>query len=192
MLETLTVEKISVGAPFFNSTFVPIMTPLIIAMAFGPMMPWKRADLFAVLGKLKIAIAAVILVLIVTYWLAGGPAFALFWHGLAIWLFVGTMLEWADGSSFSANRSRPASAGCAICHARHTSTMLAHAGWRLSLPGSPDHRHGQKNRFNRFAIGESTVVSGHTFTLSSLREYQGPNFFAREATITIATPANAP
>jgi cytochrome c-type biogenesis protein CcmF len=188
LLETLTGEKISVGAPFFNSTFVPIMTPLIIAMAFGPMMPWKRADLFAVLGKLKIAIAAVILVLIVTYWLAGGPAFALFGMGLAIWLFVGTMLEWAGriklfreplSTSFRRMRNLPRSAH---------GTMLAHAGMAIVIAGITGSQAWTEESVQSLAIGESTVVSGHTFTLSSLREYQGPNFFAREATITIATP----
>ena len=53
LLETVTGEKISVGAPFFNATFVPIMTPVIIAMALGPLMPWKRADLLGVFNKLK-------------------------------------------------------------------------------------------------------------------------------------------
>ena len=44
-LEALTGEKISVGAPFFNATFGPLMVPLLIAMPFGPLMAWKRGDL---------------------------------------------------------------------------------------------------------------------------------------------------
>ena len=188
LLETVTGEKISVGAPFFNSTFVPIMTPAIIAMVFGPLMPWKRADLFAVLGKLKIAIAAVILVLLVTYWLAGGPAFALFGMGLATWLFVGTILEWTSRiklfrgplkTSLRRMRNLPRSAH---------GTMLAHAGVAIVVAGITGSQAWTEESVQSLGIGDSTVLSGHTFTLSSLREYEGPNFVAREATITIATP----
>ena len=42
--------RISVGAPFFNSTFVPIMTPLLIACVIGAMMGWKRGDVPGVLA----------------------------------------------------------------------------------------------------------------------------------------------
>src|SRR6202790_5490435 len=44
-LDVVTGEKVSVGPPFFRMTFVPIMVPLAVAMAVGPMLPWKRADL---------------------------------------------------------------------------------------------------------------------------------------------------
>ena len=45
VLEALTGEKISVGAPFFNLTFVPLMVPLLLVVPFGPMLAWKRGDL---------------------------------------------------------------------------------------------------------------------------------------------------
>src|SRR6266478_6406108 len=37
--------KVSVGAPFFNATFIPLMVPMVMALAFGPLLAWKRADL---------------------------------------------------------------------------------------------------------------------------------------------------
>ena len=45
-LEALTGDKISVGAPFFNLTFGPLFVPLLIAVPFGPLLAWKRGDLF--------------------------------------------------------------------------------------------------------------------------------------------------
>ena len=45
IIDLLTTDKISVGPPYYNQTFVPIMLPLLVAMAFGPMLKWKRADL---------------------------------------------------------------------------------------------------------------------------------------------------
>ena len=46
-LEAITGEKISVGPPFFNLTFVPLFIPLFILMPFGQLLPWKRGDLLA-------------------------------------------------------------------------------------------------------------------------------------------------
>ncbi|MGB6969400.1 MAG: heme lyase CcmF/NrfE family subunit, partial [Methyloceanibacter sp.] len=46
-LEAVTGEKISVGAPFFNFTFVPLIVPLLLAVPFGPMLAWKRGDIVA-------------------------------------------------------------------------------------------------------------------------------------------------
>ena len=44
-LEALTGAKISVGPPYFNLTFVPLMVPLLLAMPLGPLLAWKRGDL---------------------------------------------------------------------------------------------------------------------------------------------------
>src|SRR5690606_35779430 len=39
-LESITGDKISVGAPYFNATFVPLMVPLLLALPFGPLLAW--------------------------------------------------------------------------------------------------------------------------------------------------------
>ena len=54
-LEAITGEKISVGAPFFNYTFVPLIVPLLIAVPFGPMLAWKRGDIAAAGQRLVFA-----------------------------------------------------------------------------------------------------------------------------------------
>src|SRR6266508_5855896 len=56
-LEALTGEKISVGAPFFNATFGPLMLPLLVVVPFGPLMAWKRGDLLGVAQRLIAALA---------------------------------------------------------------------------------------------------------------------------------------
>ena len=46
-LEVTGGDKVSVGPPFYNLTFVPIMIPLLIAVGIGPLLSWKRADLWS-------------------------------------------------------------------------------------------------------------------------------------------------
>ena len=64
-LEALTGDKISVGPPFFNLTFAPLIVPLLIAVPFGPLLAWKRGDLLAAAQRLMaaacVALAAAIL-----------------------------------------------------------------------------------------------------------------------------------
>ena len=58
LLDAFDAGKVSVGAPFFNATFVPLMVPLLIACPIGAKMAWKRGDLSGALSRLKAAFAA--------------------------------------------------------------------------------------------------------------------------------------
>ena len=96
-LDLVAGQKVSVGPPFYNMTFVPIMVPLLVAMGVGPILPWKRGDLAAALSRLKLAFAitaaVALVVLIATGARSVGAASGL---ALAAWLFAATMAELAD------------------------------------------------------------------------------------------------
>ncbi|MEA2873453.1 MAG: cytochrome c-type biosis protein CcmF, partial [Hyphomicrobiales bacterium] len=66
-LEALTGDKISVGAPFFNLTFGPLFVPLLIAVPFGPLLAWKRGDLFGAAQRLIWAAALGVVALAITF-----------------------------------------------------------------------------------------------------------------------------
>src|ERR1700686_598453 len=66
LLDVVAHQKVSVGPPFYAMTFVPIMVPLLVAMAVGPMLPWKRGDLLAALSRLKLAFIVTAAVALVT------------------------------------------------------------------------------------------------------------------------------
>ena len=95
-MEAVTGEKISVGAPFFNATFIPLMLPLVLLMGIGPFLSWKRADIPGVWQRLKfVALLSVLLTLLVGYLTRGGPLLAYIAMLLAIWLLMATLKEWA-------------------------------------------------------------------------------------------------
>src|SRR5262249_61842504 len=73
-LEAVTGEKISVGAPFFNLTFVPLFIPLLFAMPFGPLMAWKRGDILGVAQRLITVLGLGMIVMAVTFVSGGGRA----------------------------------------------------------------------------------------------------------------------
>src|SRR4051794_16656319 len=90
-LESLGGDKISVGPPYYDATFVPLMVPLLVALPIGSMLSWKRADLRAVSSRLMIAFfgtaAAVLLHLLLVQ---GRGAFGVLGFGLGIWVVLGT------------------------------------------------------------------------------------------------------
>ena len=96
-LETVTGEKISVGPPYFNLTFGPIMLPLLLLVPIGSQLSWKRADLFAALQRLwaaaALAIGLGVLVLVATQ---RGPWLAPFGMALGAWLIFGSLADLAN------------------------------------------------------------------------------------------------
>ncbi|MBH0237590.1 heme lyase CcmF/NrfE family subunit [Methylobrevis albus] len=93
-LEAVTGDKISVGEPFFNLTFGPLMIPLLLAVPFGPFLAWKRGDIYAVAQRLYAAFGIAILVTLAVIWAtSGGPVLAALGIGLATWLMVGAAAE---------------------------------------------------------------------------------------------------
>ncbi|HEX6958860.1 MAG TPA: heme lyase CcmF/NrfE family subunit [Ferrovibrio sp.] len=95
-LDALTGDKVSVGPQYFNTIFIPLMAPLLAAVAIGPMLAWKRGDLAAALRQLVPAAIAVAVAFAIGLLLLDGRSFmTLLGLGLAAWLAIGTLCEWA-------------------------------------------------------------------------------------------------
>jgi cytochrome c-type biogenesis protein CcmF len=93
-LEAVTAEKISVGPPYFNLTFGALMIPLLVALPFGPLMAWKRGDLYAATQRLMLTLAVTLAVLLATVaftW--GGPVLAPVGIALGAWVMLGALAE---------------------------------------------------------------------------------------------------
>src|SRR5581483_6499308 len=127
-LEVMTGDKISVGAPFFNLTFGPLFVPLMIAIPFGPMLPWKRGDLLGAAQRLLAAgIVALVAIAVAWAWARGGSALAPLAIGLAVFVIAGAISDLVErvglfrnpvGISFRRARGLPRSAwGSAFAHA---------------------------------------------------------------------------
>ncbi len=145
LLDALGGGKISVGGPYFNATFLPIMAPLVAAMALGPLMSWKRSDLAGVMDRLKLAFLAAGAAALLAWWLGGGggilPSLAM---ALAAWLFAGVLIEFAGrirlfrvspAESWRRARRQPRSAyGMALAHAGlaiAVAGITASSAWRV-------------------------------------------------------------
>ena len=106
-LEAITGDKISVGAPFFDMTFGPLMLPLLVVVPFGPLLAWKRGDVLGVAQRLYAAFGGALLaMLVVLLFVDGASVFAALGVGLAAWLVLGALTDLATKSGIGTRRAR--------------------------------------------------------------------------------------
>ena len=180
-LDSLTGQKISVGPPYFNATFGPIMVPVLAAMAIGPMLPWKRGDLRGALQRLWLAgLAALAVVLWGLVWIEDGPWLALGGLALGVWLIAAAMVEWADRVKlFRASAAESWHRAAGLPRAAWGMT-IAHAGMGVVLIGIVASTAWESEILVPMKPGETAEVGGRTYTFEGVRPVRGPNYAAVE------------
>ncbi len=161
-LDAVGGPKISVGFPFFDETFVPISVPLLLAMAPGSLLAWKRGDLLGVLQRLWAAFGLAVAAMAVSWWIfRGGPLPAVAGLGLAAYVFGGALVEFADRV-----RLFRAPFGVSVSRARHLpraawGMTLAHMGLAISVAGISGSAFSEQV-IAAMAPGSSRPLAGYT------------------------------
>ncbi len=187
VIDLVTGNKISVGPPYYNRIFAPMMIPFLALVPFGPMLRWKSDEWRAVASRLKAPLLLAGLVLLA----AAAASFATFgWRGLgaalgfalAVWLVAGSfallLRRWRSESGLSARlvRTTPLS----------TWGMVAgHAGIGVMVAGITAMAVFATSEVVALAPGENASISGRTVTLQSAGVVQGPNYQALQARFLI-------
>ena len=181
-LEALTGDKISVGPPFFNLTFAPLIVPLLIAVPFGPLLAWKRGDLLAAAQRLMaaacVALAATILLLAFN---DRGPWLAPLGIGLGIWLIMGALTEIAYRVKLA--QASPSEAWRRLRNLPRAGygSALAHAGLGLAVIGIVATTAWRSEAILAMKPGESADIAGYTLAFKGVAPRQGPNYRERVA-----------
>jgi cytochrome c-type biogenesis protein CcmF len=188
MLDALDLGKISVGKPYFNSTFVPLMVPVIVAMAVAPFLSWKRADLAGVMGRMKFVALATALVVAATLYFTDARALrATLGLGLATWLALGVLWELAEriklfrvplGDSVRRAIGLPRAAwGMSIAHgaaAIVVAGITVSSAWRVE-------------RIQFLRPGQSVSIAGYKVAFDRVDNVRGPNYLARRGRFTVTS-----
>ncbi len=186
-LDALTGEKVSVGPPYFNATFVPLMVPLFVAVAVGPMLAWKRGDIMGALGRLKFAFFLSAAAAFATWYIAtGGPLLAVMGMALGIWLVAGSALEWMGRIKLF--RISPAASLrrlAGLPRAAHGMT-LAHIGVGLVIIGITGVEAWTQEAARVMRPNETIAIGSYELTLRRAGEVQGPNYTALRGTFDVA------
>src|SRR5690349_137631 len=184
-LDAVGGPKLSVGYPFFDRTFVPLMVPALIAVSAGPLLAWKRGDLTGALQRLWLALGAVIAVAAIGLYLTrGGPVLAVLGLALAAWVGVGTLSEWAERIKlFRAPLPESWRRARNLPRAAHGMT-LAHFGLAVTIAGIAASAF-ESERIEVLHPGDSLPISSYVLHLDDVAKADGPNFTADRATITV-------
>ncbi|MCA0901279.1 heme lyase CcmF/NrfE family subunit [Microbulbifer agarilyticus] len=182
LADALNWGKISVGPPFFNLFFVPLMIVLCILLGMGIHANWKDTQ-----GK-KLVKAWVMPALIAAL---GAPLIALlagdFHWGVVIGLFAGLWVITASGADILA-KSRNADsllAGLKRQRASYYGMHLGHIGLAISVLGVALTTVYSVEKDLRMSPGQSAEMSGYEFTFEGVRQVRGPNYRASEGVIVV-------
>ena len=185
-LEAVSGDKISVGPPFFNGAFVPMMLPLVFVMGLGPFLSWKRADLVGVLQRVRfVVVLAVLATLAIWYFAKGGPVLAYLSILIALWLFFASLREWAlRVRLFEVPLQESIRRARNLPRAAHGMT-LAHAGVAVLMIGMIGSSVWKSEEIAFVEPGTSVNIAGFDVTFEGVQRVRGPNYIADQGTLRV-------
>jgi cytochrome c-type biogenesis protein CcmF len=183
-LDALNMGKISVGPPYFQSVFIPLMTPVVALMMIGPFLRWKGDGLGPVLRRLGPAIAASVVLGVAAAFAIGhvswrtmlGLALAA-WVVLASLQLLGARLRDRQGAGLSARLAGIQRAWWGM--------WLAHLGIGVFIIGVTLVGSLEANLDVRMKEGQRAELAGYSFVFRGVQDADGPNYDASRATIDV-------
>jgi cytochrome c-type biogenesis protein CcmF len=176
-LEALTGDKISVGAPFFNATFAPLCVPLLFAVPFGPLLAWKRGDLFGAAQRLTAAFGIALLAIAMSFAMAYGVSvLAPFAIGLAVFVMAGAVTDIVERIALL---RQPLSISLARARGLPRSawgTGIAHFALGVMLLGVTFEATFGTERIAAVQPAQTVSLAGYDLTFDGLVSRTGPNY----------------
>jgi cytochrome c-type biogenesis protein CcmF len=179
-IDALGLGKLSVGPPYFETVFVPLLAPLVFLMGVGPIARWKEAEVPDLVRRLRWAAGVTVAVAVATAWLSSSIGFV---GGLglamALWVALSVGVDLVERL-----RPHPAAARTSVLHRARlipramVGMMVAHLGIAVFAFGVTMVKTGQVERDVRMAVGDTTTIGSRTFTFRGVRETTGPNYRA--------------
>jgi cytochrome c-type biogenesis protein CcmF len=184
-LDALNLGKISVGPPYFDSTFVPIMTPLVFLMGIGPLAKWKRAELPDLVQRLKwaavVSVATALLLPLVAGEFRLATSFGLL---LALWIVTTSVVVIRE-------RVRGVRSGVLAQLARQPrgfwGMIAAHLGVAVFIVGVTLVKSYEVERDVKMNVGDTVAIGGWTFKFEGTTETRGPNYRAARGNFEVST-----
>ena len=179
VLDALGKGKISVGPPYFDAVFAPLMAPVVFLMGVGPMARWKQAELPDLAVRLRWAAVVTVLATGLSAWIAERISFMSVLGMLLGWWIVASVLTdlW--------ERVSPKGQGMGLMLRRTSQLtratmgmMVAHLGVAVFIFGVTIVKTHEVERDVKMKPGDYTTIGSYRFTLREFRDIEGPNYQA--------------
>ncbi|MBB5205031.1 cytochrome c-type biogenesis protein CcmF [Inhella inkyongensis] len=184
-LDALTGQKISVGPPYFDAVFAPLMAPVIFLMVVGPLARWKEDALPSLAKRLRGA--AVVSALVAAAHAFGSGALSL-GAGLGLllawWVLVGSAADLVQ--RLWPREGLGLMARWAALPRQVLAMQLAHAGVGVFIVGVTLVNSLQVERDVKLAPGEAVTVAGYRFELTALQRIEGANYAGAQGRVRVS------
>lgn len=182
-MDALGFGKLSVGPPYFNAVFVPLMVPMILLMGLGPLARWKKFDAQELFKRVRWAfLGAVVMALVVPFVLGKWTPMIALGLLLAFWiissLFIG-LHQRLSGQGGFIHRVRGQSAS-------YYGMQLAHFGVAVFIIGVTMVKGYETERDVRMEVGDTVDAGGYVFRFEGINAITGPNYVAARGHFTIS------
>ena len=184
IIDALGLGKLSVGPPYFDSVFVPLMAPALFLMGVGPLARWRQASAIDLAKRLRWALAVSLAAAVIAPFVLGTAkplvGFGLF---LAFWIvssslvnLSGRLREHPLPELWRRLRAQPGS---------YYGMLLAHCGLALFIVSVTVVKGYELEKDVTMDPGETTGLAGYVFRFEGVRQRQGPNYIADQATLQV-------
>jgi cytochrome c-type biogenesis protein CcmF len=186
LLDALGMGKISVGPPYFDTIFVPLMAPLVVLMGIGPLARWKQTELPDLARRLRWAAGAAVVATLLTAWIQGHmSALAALGLLLAFWVVASVATDLWEHLRPRGGVHTPFMHRLRQYPRATAGMSLAHLGIAVFIFGVTMVRTYEVERDVKMEVGDTTEVGGYTFTFRGVRDAQGPNYQAAKGLVTV-------
>ncbi len=187
-LDALNLGKVSVGPPYFETVFVPVMLPLLFLLGVGPLTHWKKDDMLRLVRKLWPAFVLSIVIAVVLLLLR--QAGLLFMVGVG--LFLGIWIAWTGTAAMlerlkNRNGFRARLQGLSLSVVGMT---MAHIGVGIFVVGVTFTTTFSEEKDVRMEPGDELELSGYTYRFEGVRQLEpdivaGRNYLTNRGTVRI-------
>ena len=179
VLDALNLGKISVGPPYFDVVFVPVMLPLVVLMGIGPLVSWRSGNARPLLKKLRFVFVVSLIVGITLPLVALGKTTLMVTASVAIAM-------WAILSSAQYLRERlRRSSGSRGLSVGVYGMVIAHAGVGVFVIGVALSSAFSVERDIHMRVGDAVQINSFVFRLDEVKPVRGPNYHSDMARVTI-------
>ncbi len=182
-MDALGFGKLSVGPPYFNAVFVPLMVPLVMMMGLGPIARWKHATVPDIWQRVRWALGASMVIALLLPLVMGKwtPLIALGFL-LAAWVVITSLLDL---------RKRVAGSGDLLQRLKTPSRsyygmLLAHLGIAVFIVGVTMVKGYETERDVRMDVGDTVDAGGYEFRFDGVIDVPGPNYVASQGRVTVS------
>jgi cytochrome c-type biogenesis protein CcmF len=186
LLDALGLGKISVGPPYFDSVFVPLMVPLLVLIGIGPLARWKQAELPDLARRLRGAAVAAVAAALLAQWLQG----RLTWPAtlgllLAFWIAAAVATGVWERLRPNAVQRTPIVHRLRLLPRALWGMSLAHLGIAVFIFGVTMVKSFELERDVTMNVGDTTELGGYSFAFQGARDIDGPNYQAAQGLVTV-------